>query len=231
MSKLLGVLAVVCLLANSVNADLQMFPDSTVTSGDAEQSHATTSAIDSGIVYLVATLEVSNPNGSLDTSSAYAGLGVSGGNHVFGQQWQQSVWGGDEGGNYRVKDSGGNDIGIQLNNAVQVVIKWDLGAPGQMDGLLSGVYFNPNLGGTETSNAVSGTWNSLNALWGVVNSVNYRVGTTTDNDWTFSDVAVYSNGMSPFAAAVPEPSSFVFFGSLCLAVIGRRRAYTISLVQ
>ncbi len=173
----------------------------------------------SGNVYLVYDMTFDNATnpGTLDTTSSYGGYSHSAGD-LIGQNWQQSTVG-------AIYYGTRNDIAgatITSGTAIKIVVKYELNAVG-LDGDTIKVWVDPTLGtGTESAADDADPTRIWNPTTISSSDMRFRRGNSSDNEITFSNVTIYSDGDSPFAV-VPEPSSTSLLGLGALALILRRR--------
>ncbi|MFC4992363.1 PEP-CTERM sorting domain-containing protein [Rubritalea tangerina] len=226
MKKTLS-LAVALASCSVAAAGVLSFPDYT-KSTDGNETFASlfpgqTFSYDEGVVYFTVTMNFSNPTnpGVLDTSGSFGGWSHSAGD-VFGQLWEQSNIGFNYYGN---KDLGSPATAIPMDTDFTLVLEYDLGVSGSADPGTVKVWLDPALGTGSTPVAdydePTNTWNA-----GVIdsNGFTFRRGNGSENVITFSNMALYDNGDSPFAvASVPEPSSSVLIGLSGLSLLSRRR--------
>jgi len=218
--KPLSVAAIAFLFACGLNvhhaeAAIQYLNNATLNGGDAEFVQAIT-PIDTGDVYLVGTITLTDGgNAGLDTTSAFGFAVIDDGVNapLFGQRWQQSLWGFEAG-----AVAGNSSTAIGFDTPTTLVMKLDRTANAAL------LWVNPNLGAAEGVNAPSVGPLVLNGTMGTYFQVRYVVSASHEDTWDFANFSVYSGGETPFATTViPTPAALPAGLALMGIVMMRRR--------
>ena len=172
----------------------------------------------SGDIYVTFDMTFTNPTtGTLDVTQSYGGYSHSSGD-LFGQLWEQS----SVGVAYYGERTNIAGVTISPGDPITMVVKYELNNVG-LDSDTIKFWVNPALG---TGTEVAPDDADPTRTWGPTNissdQMRFRRGNGSENQILFSDVTIYDNGDTPFAA-VPEPSSTILLSLAGLGLVARRR--------
>ena len=193
-----------------------MYPDVVLPTGadaaDPVDSIVFPSAYESGVVYVRVTMTFDNPIGDgIDLTSSYGGVAFNDNGNVFGQTWENPNLARDY---YGTANLTATPTAIEEGTPYDTIYRFDLDA----DTLA--VWVDPVL---FTGVEPAPDYLDPGHAWGVgLPDVRFRKGNGSDNAITFSNIAVYDNGDSPFL--IPEPATgLLLAGGLLLFARLRRR--------
>jgi hypothetical protein len=202
-------------LVAGAHADVLLYSDVTLPSGndaaDPVDSIVFPAAYDSGTVYVRVTLTFDNPIAEgIDTTESYGGLAFNDNGNIFGQSWQNPNLSRDY---YGTADLAGTPIALAEGTPYDTVYRFDL------DANTLAVWVNPILfTGVESAPDYYDPGHAWNAQ---LPDLRFRKGNNSDNAITFSNIAVYDNGDSPFL--IPEPATSLLLAGGLLLIARRRR--------